>query len=487
MSISKAQTFRNITYTACTKGLTLFCLGLTSMVVARNLTASDYGVVGFATIIIGFLSRFSDMGIGSAAIRRPSMDQSSLHTAFTLKLILSIVAFLAAMAVAPFARRIFAHPATGNVIRILALNFLLSTIGFLPLVMLTREMNYRRLMIPGVVTAAAQAVIAIVLVLHGWKYWAVVLGNVGATLAGGMAMQLMRKLPVRLQFDRPSSKEYLRFGVPLFGSGILVFLIFNLDNFLVGMKLGSTELGYYALAFTWGSFICILLNDTVNNVLFPTFATIQHDLTAMRRWYIRTVDLVAFIAVVANTTLLANARFFLITFLGKGTQKWIPALVPLTILCVYGMLRAITEPAGPCLMARGLTNTLLYANLAGGAVEVILLLLALEAGRIDLVAAAVLLSYGCAAGALLPFLRREFAVGIIDIFLRIWPVLPASIVGYMVTSLLPDSFGSTIVTLAARGLFTASAAALVHGLCTRFRCFHEASAIIFHNFARARA
>ncbi len=71
MTISKAKTFRNILFTCFGKGLTLFCVALTSMVVARSLTPADYGVLGFAGIIIGFLSRFSDMGVGSAAIRQP--------------------------------------------------------------------------------------------------------------------------------------------------------------------------------------------------------------------------------------------------------------------------------------------------------------------------------------------------------------------------------------------------------------------------------
>ena len=161
MSVPKARTFRNIIYTSLGKGLTLFCVALTSMVVARNLAPSDYGVIGFANIIIGFLSRFSDMGVGSAVIRRPQLHPHNLQTAFTLKIVLSFGAFVADLLVAPFAQHFFDHPATGNVIRILALNFLVSTVGFMPQVMLTREMNYRALVIPGVAGAAVQCILAV--------------------------------------------------------------------------------------------------------------------------------------------------------------------------------------------------------------------------------------------------------------------------------------------------------------------------------------
>ena len=230
------------------------------------------------------------------------------------------------------------------------------------------------------------------------------------TWSGGIAIQLARRVPIRFEFDWTDAREYLRFGVPLLGSGVLVFLIFNLDNFLVGSDMGSAKLGYYALAFTWGSFICGLLSDTVNNVLFPAFSAIRHDTAAMRRWYLKTVDVVGFVAVVANTTLLANVHFFLVTFLGKGSDKWVPAATPLKILCVYGIMRVITEPLSNCIMARGRTKMLLHATALAGAVELLLLLLVLRTGRIELVAAAVLIAYATQAVIYLPFLRREFSI-----------------------------------------------------------------------------
>lgn len=484
MTISKSKTFRNILYTTFGKGLTLVCFALTSLVVARNLTSADYGVVGFAGIIIGFLSQFSDLGIANAVIRRPEVHPRNLHTALTLKILLSAAAFGGAFLIAPFAHHFFDHPAAGNVIRVLAFNFLVSTVGFLPLIMLTREMNYRALSIPGVAAAAAQCILAITLVLHGWSYWAVILANVGAILTSGIVMQLMKRTALRLSFDWADARELLRFGIPLFGSGLLAFVIFNLDNFLVGASMGSARLGYYALAFTWGSFVCGILMSTVNNVLFPVFSNIQHDPAAVRRWYLKTIDLVAFVAVVANTALLANAHFFLVALLGKGTTKWLPALMALRILCVYGIVRAIAEPLSPCLMACGRTRTLLRATLLAGTIEIVLLVLALRSGRIEMVACAVLIAYVSQAAIYLPVLNKEFSVDLGSILGRTWPIAPALAAGWLVTTLLPASFGSSVLTLAVRGLFTASVVGLTHGLCSRFRCFHEVRGMIWQNFAR---
>src|ERR1700736_1500978 len=92
MTVSKAKTFRNILYTLLTKGATVGCQLLASFVVARNLTPSDYGAVGFAFIIINLLSRFGDLGIGNAINCRARIDKHNLWTAFTLKIFLSTAA-----------------------------------------------------------------------------------------------------------------------------------------------------------------------------------------------------------------------------------------------------------------------------------------------------------------------------------------------------------------------------------------------------------
>ena len=482
MHITKSQTFRNVFYNSLMRSATLTCQLLASTVVARGLSAADMGVVGFANIIIGFLNHFSDCGVGSAAIRRPQLTQSNLETAFTLKVILGAGSFGVALLIAPFAWHFCDHPAAGDVTRFLALNFFISTIGFLPLVQLTREMNFKALVIPGVINAVVRASLAVTLIVCGWKFWAVAVADVGANLAGGIATQCVRKIPVRFRFDAEDMREYLRFGLPLLGMGVLVYLIFYLANFLVGARLGKEQLGYYTLAFTWGSFICGLLGDTVNSVMFPAFAALQNDLVKMRRWYLKTVDLVAFVSVVANTALMANADAFLVIFLGKGSDKWMPAVVTLQILCAYGIIRAMTEPIGNCLMALGKTQTLLRSCIMVGVVQMPLLWWAIHTGKIEWVAAVVLVAYSTQALVYFPVLRREFSVSTLDLVKQLWPLAPAMLVGWWATRELFPSTHGTIFTLAYRGLFTAVVTGVTHGICSRFRCFQEVWELTFGKF-----
>jgi len=329
--------------------------------------------------------------------------------------------------------------------------------------------------------------LAIVLILNGWRFWAVVMADVGANLAAGIAMQTLRKTSLRFRFDRQEARALLRFGVPLMGAGLLVFLIFNLANFLVSAKLGVTQYGYYGLAFNYGSFICGLIADSVISVLFPTYAAIQQDNTKLRRWYLKTVDLVTFIAVVVNTALLANTHLFLVAFCGKGSEKWLPATVSLEIFCFYGIVRAITEPLGNCLMVRNRTNTLWHAGLLCGGLQLALLLLAMHARKIEWVAASVLLAYVSQWVVYFPFLRKELAITPAEFLGQLWPAALALAAGWEATSLVFPATQGSLLALAGRGLFTAGVAALTHGLLTRFRCFQEAKELVFQKLSGSLA
>jgi PST family polysaccharide transporter len=320
--------------------------------------------------------------------------------------------------------------------------------------------------------------LAVTLVLCGWTFWAVILADLGANLAGNITIQCLKKIPLGFQFDRRDAVEFLRFGLPLLGTGMIVFAIFSMDNFLVSATLGIAQLGFYALAMNWGSFVCGLLGSTVNSVLFPAFAAFQHDTVKMRRWYLKTVDLAAFVSVVVNTALLANVHSFLVIFLGKGTDKWIPAALALQILCFYGIVRAVTEPIGNCLMARNRTKTLFHGTALCGTLQIALLLPALYSRKIEWVALAVLVSYATQAFIYLPYLRRELSVTLTDLVKQLWPVAPALLAGWGAAHVLFNAKSGSLFNLAYRGLFTALVVALTHGLCTGFRCFREAQELI---------
>lgn len=404
-----ASTLANIGYNSIAKVLTMAVGVATSAILARNLDADDYGVVGIAMIVIGFLGRFSDVGMSAALVQRPSVDERVLETAQALNLILAAVVFLCALGAAPFTVSVFNNAAIPRVVSVLACSFLISAIGFLPSAILTRELRFAELRMPSVVGTVVRGIVAVTCALTGWKYWSLVMGTLTGTLTTVLLLKVVLPSKVAWRIDRGIALQLFSFGLPLWLSGLMVFAAFNIDKVVIGSLMGATELGFYTIALTWATYVCNTLYDTVHSVLFPRFSKAQHSRAELGEMYRRSLRALMFAAVMVNVTLFVVADGFLVIVLGKGSLKRMPALTPLQILCIYGALRATVEPVGNVIMARG-RSKLFLANLLPIAAE--LCFLPMVAPRWGLPGVAWLV---CGAYALQwlvygPFLKREVGI-----------------------------------------------------------------------------
>lgn len=394
---------------------------ISSVVLGRCLVASDYGIVSFAFIFINFMANFADFGIGSALIQRKELDKSSINTAFTLKLLIGSAVIIVTFALSVPAPHFFDNPQVVEIIRLLSLSFLITSISFLPNALLTREMDFKKISIAEITLSFLNSLVSIILALNGYGYWSIVVAYLCANLVCAVMLSLFKPVPVRLHIDKKIAHEFLSFGGYLFLSGLLVFLIFNLDNFIIGTVNGAKELGYYAIAYTWGSMICVLMYMVVLRVIFPLMAKLQDDEYRMKNTYLKTLEYSAYLVVLVNIILFSLSREFLVCILGQNSDKWLPALASLRILCFYGILRGLLEPVGQVIVARGDTKTLLKANIIASSIEAAAIYPALKHYGIEGVAYTVTFAYLAQYAIYYIYLKRELQIKIADLAKAVEP------------------------------------------------------------------
>lgn len=419
----KISTVKNLGYNSFGKILVYAFSGISSIILARNLSASDYGVMGFANIFISFLARFADLGINNAIIQKYKADDKTLYTGFSIRAFSGVVVFLIAISLSPLSKKFFDNPAVSNVIIVLSLNFIISTFSFLPNCVLTREINYRKLLLPQIVPAIISSFVSIVLALNGFKYWSVVIAQVLSAIASAVFTNAARPIKIMFKFDKHVAQELIYFGGNIFLSGILIFIIFNADNFIIGTSKGSKELGYYAIAFNWGSLVCTLISSGIHTVLFPTMSRFQNNKLHLKKIYLKSLEHISFIAVFANIALLILAREFLFFILGHSTDKWMPALTVFQILCFYGIIRSILEPVGNIVLASGKSNILLKSTVFAGIIELTFLYPALFFFDIEGVAVLITVTYSLQYLIYFPLLKNEMEINISDFISAIKPAL----------------------------------------------------------------
>lgn len=479
-----ASTLANIAYNSVAKFLTMGVAVVTSTILARKLGAEDYGVVGIAMTVIGFLSRFNDLGMTAALVQRRNLDERLLQTAQALNFLIATVLFVCALIAAPLTIPIFKNHAVPGVVSALAFTLILSAIGFLPTALLTREMQFVKLRMPLVTGSLVRGVVSVTCALTGWKYWSLVIGNLAGTLTTSVLLRIIRPVKTSLSMQRDLGVELLHFGTPILMSSLLAFLVLNIDNFVIGSRLGAAQLGYYTIAFTWATYGCSTLTETVHSVLFPRFSQVQTNRAELANMYCRSLRAVMFVAVMANAALFAISDGFLVTVLGKGNPRWMPALGTLQILCVYGAVRASVEPIGNVILAVGRSKLLLRAVLLPIGVEICLLPFIAKPWGLRGVAWLVCAAYGLQWLVYGPFLKHELGIGARRLAKVAVPIFAAAIVGVLAERAVPFPNPLSWFSLMGRAGCVCLTFLAVHEILSRGGMLGEVKPVLFSQFRK---
>ena len=91
---------RSIAWTAAVKWFTQLLSWAAVVVIARLLTPDDFGIVGMASVFIGFVGIVNEMGLGSAVVAFRDLSPSQMAQVNGLSVGLGFVCFAASCALA---------------------------------------------------------------------------------------------------------------------------------------------------------------------------------------------------------------------------------------------------------------------------------------------------------------------------------------------------------------------------------------------------
>jgi len=214
------------------------------------------------------------------------------------------------------------------------------------------------------------SIVGIVLALSGFKYYSIIYSMVISNIVYSIIINYLKPVNIKFVFNRELANELLQFGSKVILTMLLGFAVTNIDNLLVGSIAGSTQLGYYAISFNWGAIVCPIMVGFILYLLIPTF-------------------FILLCALVFNIILFCISDDFFVYILGKGTTKWVPAILIVKIFSIYGIIRAFTDPINSILMAKGKMGLLLKTSFVAAILEIVFIFVAVKSFGIVGVAASV--------------------------------------------------------------------------------------------------
>ena len=313
-------------------------------VLARQLTASEFGVVAISIVAVNLLTVFGSGGIITYIVcdREPDWE-TRVNPAFWLNMTLAAAGCVITVAALPLITWFFPHEHVAEVILICLAAYFIEQAKMAPEALLQRRLAFRVLAVRDTGRDLSSATLQVVFALAGFGVWSLVLPNlIIALLSVLFTARAARFVPQR-DLGRAAWPRIFGFTKSVMGEQILSYIGNEVDTAVVGRTLGSATVGVYNLAYQLANLIGRTLSAVLNLVTTPALAAAferKTDLGAPYRKMMRVLSLM--------TTPLLLGMFVLANELVAVIYgaKWEAAVPLLRIFILFSLVRSVTSPSG---------------------------------------------------------------------------------------------------------------------------------------------
>lgn len=328
--------------------------GLTRLVIlARVLSPNDFGLMGIALLVMATLETFSQTGFQQALIQRKYEIKSYLDSVWTFLILRGFVIFAVLYIIAPYAASFFNAPEAKSIIQVIGLSVVFQAFANIGVIYFQKELEFNKQFIYQLSGTLTDFIVAIVFVFIFGNVWALVFGMLAGNAAMCITSYLVHSYRPQFNFDLGKIRELCQYGKWVFGSTILVFLVTQGDDILVGKMLSVTALGYYQLAYRISNLPATEITHLISQVTFPMYSKIQDDSVKLKTAYLKVLQFTAYITFFITSLIFTLASYITNIFLG---EKWLPIVPLINILVLAGLIRSIQATSGPIFYALGMTK-----------------------------------------------------------------------------------------------------------------------------------
>jgi len=268
------------------------------IVLARLLTPEDFGIMTSALMVISFSQIFWEAGMGKALIQRQTDLEEAANAAFWVNITLGgLIAGLLYLFAQPIALTFFQDDRVTAVLQVMTLQVMLGALSSVQIALLQKEMGFRKLFWVRLATVSLPGLASIPLAWNGMGYWALVTGILAGQAVQAIMLWRMSNWRPRGTFQPGLAKEMGRFGAWVGMSGLLAWFYVWADALIVGLYLGSHELGLYQTGNQFAAMIFAILFGPIAPVFYSYLSRMGGDRERIRQAARKVIKAITFLSI----------------------------------------------------------------------------------------------------------------------------------------------------------------------------------------------
>lgn len=348
-----------------------------SVLLARILSPSDYGVIGMIGIFLAISQTFIDSGFGSALIRKKDCTDTDFSTAFYFNVVVGIVCYLILFFCAPFIANFFDTPILKDIVRVLSINLFLGSLTIVQGAKLTAAVDFKSQAKIGLAATIVSGCVGLIMAYSGYGVWSLVYQSVSSSVVRTILFWFVTKWKPQFTFSKQSFKYLFGFGSKILSASLLHTIYSNLTTILIGKFYTPKDLGYYSRGESLAQLPSTNITGILSSVTYPILSKIQDDddrLIQVYRKYIRITSMVIFFGMFLMAAL---AEPLIITLF---TDKWENSIIYLQIFCFTYMFDHICSLNLNILYVKGRSDLVLRLEVIKKTISISLIVAAIPFG-----------------------------------------------------------------------------------------------------------
>lgn len=305
-----------------------------SIILARLLSPSDYGIVAMVVIFFAIAQTFVDSGFSNAIVRKKDRTESDLSTCFYFNILVGFVFYILLFLSSPFIAEFYGQPILSPIVKISGLNVLINSLCIVQQAQFTIRIDFKTQAKVTLTSTVISGILGILLAYLGYGVWALVWQGVTGAFMRMILFWIFSKWRPRESFSKDSFHYLFGYGSKLLASGLLDTTYNNIYPIVIGKFYSPAQLGNFSRAQGWASLPSSNITGILQRVTFPVLTEMQDDNERLATNYRKLLRLSAFVVFPLMMLLAAIASPLVRVVI---TSKWDACVPYLQIICFAKM------------------------------------------------------------------------------------------------------------------------------------------------------
>lgn len=434
-------------------GLSLLQQGLGlffSVLIARILSPSDYGMIALLTIFTTLATVIQESGFVFVLTNKKDITQEEYCTVFWFNVITSLIIYIILFIFAPNIAEFYNKPEITTLSRFVFLGFFISSLCIVQNAYLFKEIKVKEKGIATITALIISGITGFIMAINGYCYWGLAVQGLVNTIVNSIIVWYYSPFRPQLKFNKSflikTIPDGIRFSIP----NLLSAISGNIYTVILGKFYNSVDLGFYSQGSKFNIIGYSFVLNMIRNVSQPVLVKFKDDKTQFLSIFRK---LFRFSLYIGAPIMLGLAFISPELILILLTNKWVPAIKIMQILCISGVFIILSSLCTFVLTSLNKTKLYMWFGIINSLLGLVIAVLASLGGVTSLAIATVILEFIYFAALYLKI--RKILNYNLRLFIKDFlPIIIAILTAIFLTYIISNSISNIYISLFTKIIIT---------------------------------